>query len=426
MARPKKVNAFDEKRIAESCKIEFLHWQYAVRKFYYDGKNNVINVAEFENNYFKVFMEVAQRYCGDYAKINGVFIRSDCALSDANVYYLHGSAPKFIFNIINEIISAYHNSVNDNPEFVFDFIHEYENDLLDKERNSESYFKFMRSVISNNKCSLEYLRRVCLKYGYFPHGLRSLRDAIADYKRLDRNVMTVPESFLRIDKRMSAVRVHFISKSGKCYFEDINRDSIYLYCDIYSDINIDRVIKDVKIAISRRWKRNFFSEIRYANVPNMQVCVSIVGKINIKEIEDEVRYALLCAMNYYTPFKYSFSKEIQDVQWRVLQATHKKLSYLRRFVGLFLWDMVHVLELKLGDIITVLLHAIASEAVLPAKSALPANVLKAIQAWANLILSDGSKGRALEASSMDREYRLACQSIQTMSICQHVAGNTSK
>ena len=47
MARSKKVNAFDERRIAESCRIEFLYWQYAVRKFYYDGKKNIINVSEY-------------------------------------------------------------------------------------------------------------------------------------------------------------------------------------------------------------------------------------------------------------------------------------------------------------------------------------------------------------------------------------------
>ena len=160
MARSKKVNAFDERRIAESCRIEFLYWQYAVRKFYYDGKKNIINVSEFEDNYLKVFKAVARRYCKDPIKINGVFISKNMALSDDNVYYLHGSAPKLIFNRMNEIIADYHNSVNDNPEFAFDFIHECENSLFDEERNSGSYVKFIRDVISDNEDSLEFLE-VC-------------------------------------------------------------------------------------------------------------------------------------------------------------------------------------------------------------------------------------------------------------------------
>ena len=196
MAKAKKMNAFDKKRIAESCKIEFLYWQYAVRKFYYDGKKNIINVSEFEYNYLKIFKIVAQRYCNDYVMINGVFMSKDMALSGDNVYYLHGSAPKIIFNRMNEIIAAYHNFVNDNPEFAFDFIREYENELFDKERNSGSYLKFVRDVIGNNKDSLESLRKVCLAYGYFPHGLRSMGDAIVDYGKLIRNAIDQPRFFV--------------------------------------------------------------------------------------------------------------------------------------------------------------------------------------------------------------------------------------
>lgn len=419
MARSKKVNAFDERRIAESCRIEFLYWQYAVRKFYYDGKKNIINVSEFEDNYLKVFKAVARRYCKDPIKINGVFISKNMALSDDNVYYLHGSAPKLIFNRMNEIIADYHNSVNDNPEFAFDFIHECENYLFDEERNSGSYVKFIRDVISDNEDSLEFLRGVCLKYGYFPHGLRSMRDAIADYRKLIRNEMAVPESFLRIEEYSSIVRVHFVSKSGKCYFEDIKKGFLYIYFDVYSDIDIDRVIKDASIAISRRGKRNFSNEIRYSSVQNVQICINIAGKINIRVLEDEVRYATLCAINYYIPFKHSLSREIQDVQWRVLQAKHKKLSYLRRFVGLFIWDMVHVRGMRLGDIITALTESMNGSK----ESLFSENVLKAIRDCAGLIHSGIGADRVLETSSLDREYRLACQSVQTMSICQHVAGN---
>ena len=38
----------------------------------------------------------------------------------------HCTAPDFIFSRLNEIITVYHNSINDNPEFSFDFIRMFE------------------------------------------------------------------------------------------------------------------------------------------------------------------------------------------------------------------------------------------------------------------------------------------------------------
>ena len=76
--------------------------------------------------------------------------------------------------------------------------------------------------------------------------------------------------------------------------------------------------------------------------------------------------------------------------------------------------------MKLGDIITALIEAMNGSK----ESSFPENVMKAIRDCAGLIHAGIGTDRVLETSSLDREYRLACQSVQTMSICQHVAGNT--
>lgn len=426
MARPKKKKIFDEKRITESLKIDFLYWQYARRKFYRDCKEKIIDVSEFERHYFKVFRDVVQRYCNDYVRINGVIINKNMALSDDNIYYLYGSAPDFIFNRLNEIISVYHNSVNDNPKFAFSFIQEDYVLPFKIERNLEPYNEFMKDVIDNNKDSLEYLRSVCLNYGYYPRELRSMGDIVADYGKLVRNEMSIPETFLRIEEDISIVRANFVSESGKCYFEDNKSGFMYVYCKACADINIDRVIHDFNIAISRKGKRNFSNEIRYSDEPNIQISIDI-NKYNLKDkrrnLFDEIRYTLLSAINYYVPFKYSFSKEIQDVHWRILHAKYKKISYLRRFMGLFIWDLVHFEGMGLSDIISTLIKIINKHSLNPSdKQKIPRNLIESFREMASFHpeVQDTSK---VDASCLDREYRLADQSIQDLSICQHKAGN---
>lgn len=423
MARPKKKKIFDEKRIIESRRIEFLYWQYAKRKFQFDSANNIENYTEWKKHYFELFRTIVKRYCKDYVEVNGVILNKEMALSGEGVYGFYSTSPKFIFNRLNEVITIYHNSINDNPEFYFDFICEHEGDILENDRNSLSYSEFVDCVIHAHKDNLEFVRSICLKYGYYPKELMILSDTMSDYNALCKNTFDVPESFIRIEKYSDIVRAHFVSESGKCYFEGHEKGFMYLYFDVHSNIDIDSIIKDVRREISRKGKRNFSNEIQYSDVPNMQLCINVVNEIKIRDVEDEVRFALLSAINYYNPLARSFLKEMQDVQWRVLQAKYKKLSYLRRFVGLFMWDMVHVLRLKLGDIIAALIEAVnASESSLPHKSALPENILRAIGKWADLIRVRVTTDEVLETSSLDREYRLAHQSIQAMSICQHEAG----
>ncbi len=426
MSRPTKMKYPDDRRLIESRKIEFLYWQYAMRKFHFDCANNIVNYTEWKKHYFELFRAIVKRYCKDYVEVNGVILNKEVALSGEGVYGFYETSPKFIFNRLNEIITRYHNSINDNPEFVFDFIFEYEGDMLENDRNSHSYFEFIDEVIHAHKDNLGFIRSICLKYGYYPKELMILPNTMSDYNALCRDTFDAPESFIRIEKYSSIVRAHFVSESGKCYFEDHEKGFLYLYLDVFLNIDIDKIIKDVRRAISNKGKRNFLNEIRYADVPNMQLCINIIGKYNKRNIEDEVRYALLSAINYYNPLKHSFFKEMQDVQWRVLQAKYKKLSYLRRFVGLFIWDGVHVQGLNLGDVIAALIEAVnASASSLSPKSALPENILRAIREWADLIRADISTGMVLETSSLDREYRLAHQSIQTLSICQHEAGNVN-
>ena len=296
--------------------------------------------------------------------------------------------------------------------------------MLDEERNSESYIEFVNAIINKYSDELLYIRDVCIRYGYYPRDLMAMRSAIIDYEFLCYDKLNAPESFICLEKYSDIVRVHFVSSSGQCYFEDHKEGYVYVYCDIYSGIDVSSVVADVKIRLSRKGKKNFSDEIRYSDAPNMQLCICINNKSELKEIVDEVRYALLIAMNYFIPYKYSYSREIQDVQWRVLHAKYKKISYLRRFVGLFILDIVHFYGFKLSDIIILLIEMAKDCTCKPShKIKLPENIIEETRLWGNLLSESINDGLVLEASSLDREYRLAEQSIQSMSICQHISGN---
>ena len=426
MARLQKEKAFDEKRITESRKMEFLYWQYAKRKFYFDCTHNVIDITEWRKNYFELFRAVVKRYCKDYIDVNGVILNMEVALSESGVYKFHCTAPDFIFSRLNEIITVYHNSINDNPEFSFDFIRMFECSILDEERNSESYIEFVSAIINKYSDELLYIRDVCIRYGYYPRDLMAMRNAIKDYKLLCCDKLNAPESFICLEKYSDIVRVHFVSSSGQCYFENHKEGFVYVYCDIYSGIDVSSVVADVKIRLSRKGKKNFSDEIRYSDAPNMQLCICMNNKSELKEIVDEVRYALLIAMNYFIPYKHSYSREIQDVQWRVLHAKYKKISYLRRFVGLFIWDIVHFNGFKLSDIIILLIEMAKDCTCKPShKIKLPESIIEETRLWGKLLSESINDGLVLETSSLDREYRLAEQSIQSMSICQHISGNVN-
>ena len=426
MARLQKEKVFDEKRITESRKMEFLYWQYAKRKFYFDCTHNVIDITEWRKNYFELFRAVVKRYCKDYIDVNGVILNMEVALSESGVYKFHCTAPDFIFSRLNEIITVYHNSINDNPEFSFDFIRMFECSMLDEERNSESYIEFVNAIINKYSDELLYIRDVCIRYSYYPRDLMAMRNAIIDYKLLCCDKLNVPESFICLEKYSDIVRVHFVSSSGQCYFENHKEGFVYVYCDIYSGIDVSSVVADVKIRLSRKGKKNFSDEIRYSDAPNMQLCICMNNKSELKEIVDEVRYALLIAMNYFIPYKYSYSREIQDVQWRVLHAKYKKISYLRRFVGLFIWDIVHFNGFKLSDIIILLIEMAKDCTCKPShKIKLPESIIEETRLWGKLLSESINDGLVLETSSLDREYRLAEQSIQSMSICQHISGNVN-
>ena len=433
MSRPAKDKAIDGRRVDESQRIEFLYWQYANRKFYLDLTNGVFDFSEWNKNYFDLFRIVAKRYSLDKVCVDGVFISKDDAFDGNGIIRFYGDAPKFLFDIVNEMIAQYHCSINDNPELTCDYIYKCENIEVYEEVNSESYRAFVNDVIKEHSVSLECVRSVCIEYGYFPDSMILALNAIEDYKSLCRNEFDLPELFIRAAKYSNVLRTHFVSEKGKCYFENHEKGFLYIYCNACTAIDIDRVMKETQVAISRVGKRNFIDELRYSDDPNMQLCIDIHCDFQIKEILDEVKLALLCAMNYYMPFRISFSRDMQDVQWRVLRAKHSKLSYLRRFVGLFVWDMVHQLNLRLGEVISVLIEIVNDQFYNTQGSSLPEAVIGEIREWSEVIRSyNASKGNdkanadVIDAKSVDREYRLAVRSILSGSICQHVSGIVSK
>jgi hypothetical protein len=87
---------------------------------------------------------------------------------------------------------------------------------------------------------------------------------------------------------------------------------------------------------------------------------------------------------------------------------------------------VHFNGFKLSDIIILLIEMAKDCTCKPShKIKLPESVIEETRLWGKLLSESINDGLVLETSSLDREYRLAEQSIQSMSICQHISGNVN-
>lgn len=101
----------------------------------------------------------------------------------------------------------------------------------------------------------------------------------------------------------------------------------------------------------------------------------------------------------------------------IAETKHKKTSYLSRFIGLFIWDNVHVANRKLSDVINALISVTVPNGLDENWQVAPYQA--ELEEWRKLLRSGKEEGYVLEYNTLDREYRLACTCIETLSIRVH-------
>jgi len=397
-----KKNTNIEERIRRINQTNFLYLQYTNRKFFLDLKNGVIDNEKWRGCYWDIVKCIVEEFFGDMIFINGIFIDKHEAIENhiRGIHCLYFNDIAFLFD---NVIAYYNNSLVDNPEFVYRLHHDVDENILQK-------------IISINERSLNFILDLCLKYGYLPSELYGTRDALADYQIVDKDICLV-KPFIKKYNKNDIVRTHFISDNQNCYFEKDDGKSFYIYYNTNKEDNLDSILESIKSCISRKGKKNFNRHLKIDECPNMQICINMSKEFDIKDILVEIKKSLIVAKAYFYPNQYIFSKELTEVACDIAETKHKKTSYLSRFIGLFIWDSVHIANKKLSDVINSLISVAVPNDLDENCQVAPyqAELVK----WRKLLRSGKKEGYVLEYNTLDREYRLACACIETLSIRVH-------
>lgn len=401
MKKDKKVVNIEEE-LRRINQTNFLYFQYTNRKFFLDLENGIIDNEKWREYYWDIVKCIVEEFFGDMIFIKGMFVDKNEAIENhiRGIHCLYFDDIAFLFD---NVIAYYNNSLVDNPEFVYRLYYDIDENILQK-------------IISINERSLNFILDLCLKYGYLPSDLYGARDALADYQIVNEDICLV-ESFIKKYNKNDIVRTHFVSDNQNCYFEEDDGKSFYIYYNTNRKDDLDLLLRLIKSRISRKGKKNFDRHFRVDEYPNMQICINMSKKFDINDILVEVKNSLIVAIAYFYPTQHMFSKELTNVACDIAETKHKKTSYLNRFIGLFIWDSVHVANRKLSDVINGLISVTVPNGLDENCQVDPYQA--ELGKWRKLLRSGKEEGYVLEYNTLDREYRLACACIETLSIRVH-------
>lgn len=394
--------------------IKFLYWQLAWRKFNYDNKTNVISKNKFENIFFNVFKAFLRYVLPDNIEINGIILDKETAI-ERYLYDFYRKMP-YICNNIDYAIEKYHQNINDNPALDFTLIF----------NNEVKYFlgeAIIDHVIHKYEDDIKYLLNVTKQYGLFPNTLITTRDMYNDYITLTTCEDDPPDTFYRDQEYSKIISTNFISyKSGKCYFKEPKEGKLYVYCD-YKSIDIIKLINCINVRYNLRKNSRANLEIWDSPDPNMQLEIDIADIYEKKEIVIEAQLALMAAKNYFNPLSVNF-EDMKKLYKRTLNMKYKKISYLKRCVGLYIWDIVNLMDIPLYRVKKAFINLWEN----PNDKCdfkLPDKILNKIKRFVELLKKDEKLGKEkifLDEKNLEREYRLAKKSIETLSIEPHKSG----
>lgn len=423
-------------------KIKFLEYQYICRKFYTDLKSGIIDSNTFNNYYLNTLKSIAKQFLEYYIEVDGI-IRNKYELienddNDRIRQIIIDSTTLYL----DDAIILYNNTITDNPKYLYKY-HEIE--IID--RNISEY------IISIMPDEIKYLRDICIKYGHFPHNLTKIQNPFYIFRAFLMTIIPEIGNFIMFDSLTKNVRTNFVSETKKSYFEKDDGKTIYIYFNTFSNTDINEIFKKTPVMLSRKGKKNFKRTLYIDNEPNVQLCINSdcvnnwnkLKNVLQKEILNDIECTIICAILYFNHTRLN-NDDIRKLQWRIYEAKDKKISYIMRFVGLHIWDCVHILQIKLSKCINMLLEYSTSNEkenifdelydiyLAPSNDNYTQNNYNwqdTTKKWAKLLStlyrkrqSATSGNEEFEYNIFDQEYRLACKCIDSLSICVH--GGTNK
>lgn len=418
--------------------VDVLHREYASRKFAIDCKQGKISIVHWYQRFRKVVEEMSK-----YADRGDDCEALECLLRTHNIEDFFSVLQKniFIYEKINRLIVFLHDDITDNPEFDFQ-------SYISARSASE------KQILSTINDDILYLRNVCLEYGYFPRELITRTHPLTLIKGFKANKLLIQNPFIRFYQYSGILSAHFVSRSGKCYFEDEIADKFYIYYNSSDFFKFEDALKRIHNNIKKRGKKNFTKQIILGENCNIQICVnnlSAFKNTSTDEIIKTIEHALCCAIMYFEfpvvpgigniahkdlkickgidsvacAKMISFFKKVHEAYRNIQELKYKKISFIKRCIGLQIWDNVSLMEKNISGEIKKLMDCLKHD-VVEGYGKFSALKDDKIFEFAEIILEDydarsSKKGKNIVPEFRDfrREFDITRQCIETLSICAH-------
>lgn len=423
-----------------SSMIDVLHREYASRKFARDCKKGKKILSKWPQSFMAV-VGAMHRYT-DNADVYDALKCFEPRLYSfkETIEVLQGN--EIIYGYISRLIVILHNKITDNPEFAF------QPHFCIESASEEKILNVVSDDVLN-------LRKICLEYGYFPYDLNSRTNPLTLIKAFNKKRLASQNPFIRFYPYSNILSAHFVSNCGNYYFEKEHSDKFYIYYDSSRFLKFIDDFEVIRNNLKKRGKKNFIKVMEFGEDCNIQICVnsckSIKG-VSTDEIIKTIGQAICCALMYFefplipvvddkfpqlikkivdvdvdkATRMYSISKNIHNAYREVQKLKYKKISFIKRCIGLHIWDNVELKGKSISDEIESLMGYLEGanfEKNCAVFSGLKDEKTREI---AQMIFEDyatksSKRGKCIVPDFRDfrREFDITCECIETLSVCAH-------
>lgn len=382
-----------EDKLISCMIIEFFLKEYAARKFLLDLKNGKVDFEKWIFCLVTLVRHILENVMihEEQVEYNGEKVKFHDIIYSEKIYDIIEKYKSTISIALNNIIAYYHNRVTDDHRYILPVPY----DMPELESQ-------MQNIIDLCEMELKFLRDTCIEYGYYPFDLMWMSPALKLYKVFVTRGVPFINPFVRVCKKsQDYVYTNYILGTGLSFFEKENPGVYYFYINIEDGNDIENVINTVKITLSRMKKRNNKYSIVIHDQATTQLCICIDRKkFNLEDCLMRTRDALLKAVAFTKCYDVSDLDLFREALWHVLEGRNKKISYFNRLVGLHLWDMVFILNKNANSAIEELIES---------------------PHFGEMYRNHFGKDEKfeLEPANLRRNYKLACDCIEALSILPH-------
>lgn len=283
---------------------------------------------------------------------------------------------------INEIIISFHNAIYDfNPKYVIN---------QDRFRIEE-----LRAIYvdSERLKAAKVIHDDAENYGFIPLEVARIYDMamIAGHKRVTQNFLYLNLQMLFLKNTKLDVELNYVDDLNVQHFDnDLNADTIYIYMRcLDNQLSLNALVKNAILLINCALKNKNMHIAGNIKEADVQICIDKYfykkNKITVKEI---LRHSFAAYRNCYFPSIFMFTKDTLKMAKHLYVPKYEQVPFHIRAMGLWIWDRVNFENIKI------------SKAIAEARD-----------------IEEFFQSKTTERSSIERAYRLAKRSVESMMPC---------